>query len=80
MLIDEAYKTLGKKERNLIKDSENKEKFSQEYEALSSKNHLEALNTENLALVKGIIRRVEKERLYKGKGGEIMRQGVCHLI
>ena len=24
--------------------------------------------------------RVEKERLYKGKGGEIMRAGVCHLI
>jgi hypothetical protein len=24
MLIDEAFKTLGKKERNIIKDSENK--------------------------------------------------------
>lgn len=30
--------------------------------------------------VKGIIARIEKERLYKGKGGEIMRGGVCHLI
>ena len=30
--------------------------------------------------VKGIITRIEKERLYKGKGGEIMRGGVCHLI
>jgi hypothetical protein len=30
--------------------------------------------------VKTLISRIEKERLYKGKGGEIMRAGVCHLI
>jgi len=30
--------------------------------------------------VKGIIDKIEKEKLYKGKGGEIMRSGVCHLI
>lgn len=35
---------------------------------------------ENLGKVRTIIQRVEKERLYKGKGGEIMRAGVCHLI
>ena len=23
---------------------------------------------------------IEKQRLYRGKGGEIMRAGVCHLI
>lgn len=28
----------------------------------------------------GIIERIEEEGLYKGKGGEIMRVGVCHLI
>ena len=30
--------------------------------------------------VKGIIEKVDKLRLYRGKGGEIMRGGVCHLI
>ena len=30
--------------------------------------------------VKGLIAEIEKQRLYKGKGGEIMRGGVCHLI
>lgn len=37
-------------------------------------------NSDNLNLVINIIEKVEKERLYKGKGGEIMRGGVCHLI
>jgi len=37
-------------------------------------------DSENLEKVRTIIQRVEKERLYKGKGGEIMRAGVCHLI
>jgi len=27
-----------------------------------------------------IIRNVDKARLYRGKGGEVMRGGVCHLI
>lgn len=30
--------------------------------------------------VKGIVAQVEKLRLYRGLGGEIMRAGVCHLI
>lgn len=30
--------------------------------------------------VKEITSRIEKERLYRGKGGEIMRGGVSHLI
>lgn len=32
------------------------------------------------ATIKGIIDKVEGLRLYRGKGGEIMRTGVCHLI
>lgn len=27
-----------------------------------------------------IISNVDKARLYRGKGGEVMRGGVCHLI
>ena len=30
--------------------------------------------------VKDIISIIDKNRLYRGKGGEIMRGGVCHLI
>lgn len=30
--------------------------------------------------IRSIIEKFEKEKLYRGKGGEIMRAGVCHLI
>ena len=30
--------------------------------------------------IRGIIQKIEKERLNKGKGGEIIRAAVCHLI
>lgn len=36
--------------------------------------------SENMDKIRGIIARVEEEKLYKGKGGEIMRAGVCHLV
>ena len=38
------------------------------------------MNADLLSRVKGIIEKVDKQRLYRGKGGEIMREGVCHLI
>ena len=81
MLLDEAYKTLGKRERNIIADSENKTAFKKIYEDLSTKNHIEtSLDSETLTAVRGIVNKIVKERLFKGKGGEIMRCGVCHLI
>jgi tubulin-specific chaperone D len=36
--------------------------------------------SEALEKVRGIIQKVESENLCKGKGGEIMRTGICHLI
>jgi hypothetical protein len=36
--------------------------------------------SEALDKVRNIISKIEQENLYKGKGGEIMRTGVCHLI
>ena len=66
-----------------MQDGENKAKFKGFYEDLSAKDHLRATlkdDSEEMGIIRGIIKRIEKERLYKGKGGEIMRQGVCHLI
>ena len=82
-VLEKAFKTLSLKERKLIQDSEQQAEFKLRYEDLSKKNVLSnALpdDSENLEKVRTIIQRVEKERLYKGKGGEIMRAGVCHLI
>jgi len=30
--------------------------------------------------IKSLVFLIEEKKLYKGKGGEIMRNGVCHLI
>ena len=83
MLLDEAFKTLTKRDLKIIEDSENKAKFKKIYEDISSKNHLATAlpsDSEAMNAVRQIIAKIEKERLYKGKGGEIMRAGVCHLI
>lgn len=37
-------------------------------------------NSAILGQVKTLVSEIEKQRLYRGKGGEIMREGVCHLI
>jgi hypothetical protein len=38
------------------------------------------MTTELLEKLKNVIPRIEKEKLYRGLGGEIMRIGVCHYI
>lgn len=81
--LEKAWISLSLKERKLIKDSENQAKFKELFEKTSSQNYLNEVlpeGSEMLTNVITIIQRVEKERLYKGKGGEIMRGGVCHLI
>ena len=83
-VLEKAFKTLSLKERNLIKEeTDNQKKFTAFYDEISSKNTLdESLpkDSEIRTKVKTLLAEIEKARLYRGKGGEIMRQGVCHLI
>ena len=68
-LLEEAYKTLGKKERKLIADSENKKAFKEVYENLSKKDHLREVikeDSESMTVLRGIVKRIQKEGLYKG--------------
>lgn len=81
--LEKAWISLSLKERKIIKDSENQAKFKALFEKTSSTNHLGDVlpeGSDTLNNVIDIIQKVEQERLYKGKGGEIMRGGVCHLI
>ena len=53
------------------------------YHQISTKNYLPERMPEGSQVrtaVRDIIPNVEKSKLYRGKGGEIMRNGVCHLI
>ena len=66
----------------MIQDSD-QSTFKAFYQKASTENHLPKVmpeGSEEIDKVRGIVQRVEKEGLYKGKGGEIMRAGVCHLI
>lgn len=81
--LQKALVSLSLKERRIIKDSENHAKFRTLFDQLSSNNYLKEVlpfDSPEMANVRDIVSRVEKERLYKGKGGEIMRIGVCHFI
>ena len=79
--LERAHKTLSLAERKLISQSDNRQAFQKKYDEESSIDYLKThLDAETLTLIKGIVKRVEKERLYRGMGGEIMRAGVCHLI
>ena len=54
-----------------------------EGERQRAKNTLDEVlpsGSEVRAKVMDLIYEIEKQRLYRGKGGEIMRGGVCHLI
>lgn len=79
--LDKAYKQLSVKEIQLIADSDYRQRFLEQYQHLSTQDYLPVhLSPLMRTTVKDIIRKVEANRLYRGKGGEIMRQGVCHLI
>ena len=83
-VLENAFKSLSLKERNIIREeTDNQKKFSQLYDEISGKNALNDSLPEGSEMrekVKDLISEIEKQRLYRGKGGEIMRGGVCHLI
>jgi hypothetical protein len=82
-VLEKSFKTLSLKERNILADSENQSVFKNMYLEKSKKSYLSEVMAEGsdaLTKVRTIISKVESENLYKGKGGEIMRAGVCHLI
>jgi hypothetical protein len=78
--LDKVFRSLNESEKQIISDSENKKKFNDFYEGIHSKNHLSTISEEQMKEIKNIVDQVEKQRLYRGKGGEIMRAGVCNLI
>lgn len=82
-VLERAFKALSLKERKLIEESEHKNEFLERYHKVSAKDYLQEFVPEGSDLrnnIKSIIDKIDKLRLYRGKGGEIMRAGVCHLI
>lgn len=66
----------------MIKEETDSQKtFKVKYAEISTKDQLkEALDSTQGDVITSLVDQIEKKRLYRGKGGEIMRAGVCHLI
>jgi hypothetical protein len=83
-VLEKAFKTLSLKERNLIKEeTDNQKKFSQFYDDICKKNVLDQclpVGSEVRQKVKKLVAQIEEKKLYKGKGGEVIRNAICHLI
>ena len=72
------------KERNIIKEeTENQKSFKELYAKVSTQDYLPEhmpIDSDVGRRVVGLVQTIEDRKLYKGKGGEIMRAAVCHLI
>mmetsp|Transcript_13155 Transcript_13155/g.22272 ORF Transcript_13155/g.22272 Transcript_13155/m.22272 type:complete len:278 (+) Transcript_13155:1878-2711(+) len=82
-VLEKAFKALSLKERKIIADSENQKEFKGRYDALSSQDSIKELIKDDSKLMDkliDIIPQIESNKLCKGKGAEIIRIGVCHLI
>jgi hypothetical protein len=48
--------------------------------ALATNGTLSEISSKHKAALKGLVASIEKKRLYRGRGGEIMRSAVCQLV
>ncbi|EGR30268.1 tubulin-specific chaperone d, putative [Ichthyophthirius multifiliis] len=74
-------RTLSQNERKLINAGEYMQAFKEQYERIRKNNYVqEFFQGEMLAKVLEVVSIIEKNRLFRGKGGEFMRVAVCRLI
>jgi len=78
--LEEAMQQIHQKEIELIKQGNNKEEFNEKFQELQKKNNISLVSDEILLNIKSIIFEMEEKKLFKGKGGDIMRVSVNHFI
>lgn len=64
----------------LLKDSDNRTAFRQFYGDLQLQSHLGLLGEALQLQIRRVIADIEKKRLYRGKGGQIIRCAVCRFV
>jgi hypothetical protein len=64
----------------LIKAGEYYEAFKQEYEKIRYINLIQKIPENLMEEILSIVDKIEKARLFRGKGGEIMRSAICRFI
>lgn len=73
-------KSFTKNDQKLMKAGEYRTQFSNEFQILKNINHLSLIPSELLEPILNIIHTIEHKKLFRGKGGEIMRISICRLI
>ena len=64
----------------ILKDSDNQRYFKDIYIRLQEANSLHLIPHSLLAQIKLVVPTIEKKRLYRGKGGQIIRIAVCRYL
>lgn len=74
------FANLTAADQTILQETELAKKFQAEYSQLQKVNNMKFLNKSLLDEIIGVVQAIEKQRLYRGKGGEIMRSGVSKLL
>lgn len=78
--LQEAMQQIHQKEIELITESDNKEKFNEKFNELQKVNNITMVPEDIMARIKQIIFGMDDLKLFKGRGGEIMRLAFNHYV
>jgi len=70
----------AEKDKVVLQDSARRAEFKALYKTLQDISHMGEVPLEALLSAVAVVFNVEKNRLYRGKGGQIVRTAVCRLI
>jgi hypothetical protein len=68
------------KDKAILADSENQKYFKVFYRKLQNTSNLHVVPNALLGKIKEVVPTIEKKRLYRGKGGQIIRIAVCRYL
>ena len=76
----QIWSNISRAEQKVLADTQSRQSFQSKYDVLQYKNHIETLTEEELESIKEVITKLSaKKSLYRGKGGEAIRSGMCQL-
>lgn len=74
------FKSLSHNEKKLVQAGEYRLIFQKQYESIQNTDSVDKITPKDKEELIQIVDYIEKKRLFRGKGGELMRVGVCRLI
>jgi len=78
--VKSLFSGMSQSEQKLVQESESNKMFEAMYSKIQALNNMGKLGKSLSDEITNLIQNIEKLRLYRGKGGEIMRSGVCKLL